>query len=134
MSPEISLTSTESESVSLFESLTAGRASGDLVFHKHDGTPWGRSQTGKRLSRACKAAKIDPPITFHGFRHCYASLYLMAGGGLPDLAKQLGHATTAMVERHYGHLSDTWRAEQAKQFAPSLGLEPSNVRRMRRAK
>ena len=73
---------------------------------------------------------ITPPITFHGLRHTYASLYLMAGGGLPDLAKQLGHTTTRMVERHYGHLAEQWRAERAKQFAPALGMGPGKVRRL----
>lgn len=118
------------EAVSLFESLTAGRAPSDHVFLKPDATPWGKSQTRDRLLAACKAAEIDPPITFHGLRHSYASLYLMAGGGLADLAKQLGHATTAMVQRHYGHLADSWRAERARQFAPSLGIEPGNVRQL----
>lgn len=56
----------------------------------------------------------------------------MAGGGLSDLARQLGHSTTRMVETTYGHLADSWRAERARQFAPALGLKGGKVRRLRK--
>jgi len=68
----------------------------------------------------------DPAIGFHILRHTYASLYLMSpGADLPGLAKQLGHADTRMTLRHYAHLAESWRAQQAKQaqqHAPRLGL------------
>ena len=117
------------EGLRFFESLTAGLASSDLVFTR-DGSPWGKSEQQHRMRAACETATIEPPITFHGLRHTYASLYLMAGGGSPDLAKQLGHSTTRMVERHYGHLADRWRADRARQFAPSLGISGGQVRRV----
>jgi hypothetical protein len=37
-----------------------------------------------------------------------------------------------MVEKHYGHVADSWRAEEAREHAPSLGLEPGSVVRLRR--
>ena len=110
------------EGIERFDRLCAGRASAARVFEKSNGTPWGKSQQTKRMAVACEIAKIEPALVFHGLRHTYASLYLMAGGGLSDLAKQLGHSSTAMVERYYGHLADAWRAERARQFAPSLGF------------
>jgi len=118
------------EGHSLFESVTAGRAPKDRIFTR-DGSPWGKSEQQHRMRAACEAAGIEPNITFHGLRHTYASHYLMNGGGLPDLAKQLGHSTTRMVERHYGYLADSWRAERAQRFAPSLGFKPAKTRRLR---
>jgi integrase len=78
------------------------------------------------MKDACEAAAIEP-LGFHQLRHTYASLYLMSGGSLVALAKQLGHTTTRMVEKHYGHLADSWRAEEARKHAPSLGMEPVTV-------
>ena len=109
------------EGRALFDVLTAGRSPADLVFTR-GGSPWGRSDQQPHMQAASERARIEPRITFHGLRHTYANHYLMNGGGLADLAKQLGHATTAMVERHYGHLADDWRADRAKRFAPSLKL------------
>lgn len=118
-----------SEAVEFFEAVTAGRPARDRVFHRA-GKPWKKAEQRGPMLAACRAAKLEPPVTFHGLRHTYASLYLMAGGGLPDLAKQLGHSTTRMVERHYGHLSDAWRGRQAQKFAPSFGVAPGKVRRL----
>ena len=80
---------------------------------------------------ACEIAGIDP-LGFHQIWHTYASLYLMSGGSLVALAKQLGHTTTRMVEKHYGHLADSWRAEEARKHAPSLGLGDRKVVRLKR--
>ena len=109
------------EGAQLFERLTAGRTGTEHVFLRADGAPWGNHQQVRRMRDVCKRAKIVPRVVFHQIRHSYAALYLMGGGGLADLAKQLGHADTRMVERHYGHLADRWRADQARKFAPSLG-------------
>ena len=70
---------------------------------------------------ACEAAQIAPAISFHILRHTYASHYLMGGGSLPALAAQLGHADTRMTVRHYGHLADSWRAEEARRYGPAFG-------------
>ncbi len=56
----------------------------------------------------------------------------MSGGSLVSLAKQLGHSTTRMVEKHYGHLSDSWRAEEARKHAPKLTCGTERIRRLRR--
>ena len=112
------------EGRALFDAFTVGRSPADLVFSR-GGSPWGKSDQQPRMRAACERARIEPRITFHGLRHTYASHYLMNGGGLADLAKQLGHATTVMVERHYGHLADDWRADRAKRFAPSIGQFPA---------
>jgi len=110
------------EGAQLFASLTIGRSEGELIFLKSDGEPWHKSNQARRLRAACKAARIDPAVTFHELRHTYASLSLMAGMDLMVLAGNLGHAGTRMVEKHYGHISDEHRAKIIRDTAPHFGL------------
>ena len=87
-----------------FNRLTAGRKAGEVLLLKANGSPWGCNHHSRSMREACAAGGIDPPVVFHQLRHSYASLYLMSGGSLVALAKQLGHTTTRMVEKHHGHL------------------------------
>jgi hypothetical protein len=44
------------------------------------------------------------------------------------VAQNLGHSTTLMVEKHYGHLAPSYMAEAIRAGAPRFGYsEPSNV-------
>jgi integrase len=119
------------EGLVFFERLAAGRKPTDRLLRRKGGTPWGQNHHYRLMVEACKKAGVEP-LGFHQLRHTYASLYLMSGGSLVALAKQLGHTTTRMVEKHYGHLADSWRAQEARKHAPSLGLEAGWVVRMRR--
>ena len=85
--------------------------------------PWGPTHQVRRIAAACKLAKISPPISFHGLRHTHASLAVQSGMALIALARNLGHADTRMVEKHYGHLSDQYMREQVRSFAPAFGPE-----------
>ena len=105
-----------------FEAITAGREDNDLMFPRSDGKPWARSQQQWPLREACKRAGITPPANFHSLRHTYASLLVMANVPLIVVAKNLGHADTRMCEKHYAHLSDTYRAEAIRSQAPKLGI------------
>jgi integrase len=104
----------------LFSRLCAGRSDNELIFLKANGTAWGRNHQQKPLQRAIEAAGIQPRISFHGLRSSYASLYLMNGGNLFDLAKQLGHSSTQMLSQHYGHLANQHRQQQAKAHEPQV--------------
>ena len=105
---------------SLLSHLCAGKQNDELIFVKTNGSPWGKSHQQRRLERAIKTAGIRPGVSFHGLRSTYASLYLMGGGNLFDLAKQLGHSSTAMLNQHYGHLANHHRQEQAKACEPNI--------------
>lgn len=122
------------EAVGLFDELTAGRNSRERMFFRSDGEPWLRSHQQRRMRHACEIAKIDPPLSFHDLRHTYASLYLMSGGSLVALAAQLGHADTRMTTRHYGHLADSWRAEEARKHGPTFLARKRNVERIDRSR
>lgn len=98
-----------------------------------DAGEWRASEQIREMNRACERAKIDPPIASHGLRHTWASLAVMAGVPLLVVARNLGHADTRMVEKHYGHLSAGYLGDAIRAGAPRFGtVEPSNVEALAR--
>ena len=45
-----------------------------------------------------------PELTFHGLRHCAASLLIAGGGDLSTVSKLLGHSSVAITADIYAHL------------------------------
>ena len=88
------------EGVALFRQWAAGRGGGERLLLKHAGAPWHSNGQARPMLRACRRAKIDPPINFHQLRHSYASLAIMAGAPLLVVAKNLGHVDVRMVTAH----------------------------------
>ena len=105
-----------------FDGLTVGRDTEDLIFRKANGKPWGRSHQARPLAEACKRARIRPRVNFHALRHTYASHAAMGGVPLQVVAENLGHTDTRMVERHYGHLASSYKAERIRAGTPTLGI------------
>jgi integrase len=81
---------------------------------------WGKSHQQRPFKEACGRAKIAPAITFHELRHTWASLAIMAGAPLMVVAQNLGHSDTRMVEKHYGHLAQSFIADTIRRTAPSF--------------
>jgi integrase len=116
------------EGQDLFASLCRGRAGSEALLVKGGAGRWLKSHQTRPMVAACKNAKIDPPIGFHGLRHTYASLSIMAGAPLMVVAKNLGHVDTRMVEKHYGHMSPSYVADAIRAAAPQFGFDTaSNV-------
>jgi integrase len=115
------------EGASFFADLCAGRKGSETII----GGQWRRNGQTRRMNAACKRASIDPPISFHGLRHTWASLSVMGGMPLIVVAKNLGHADTRMVEKHYGHLAPSYIADAVRKHAPQFGLAGSNVKAIR---
>ena len=92
------------EGQAFFAQLIAGRSRDEPMFYK----VWAKSQQARPMREAVKHAKISPPISFHGLRHSWASLAIMNAAPLMVVARNLGHSDTRMVERHYGHLSESY--------------------------
>jgi integrase len=108
--------------------LVAGRLGSVQLFLRGNGRRWAKSEQQRPLATACAAARIEPPVNFHGLRHTYASRLSMRGVPLAVIAKQLGHADTRMVEKHYGHLGPSYVADTVRAAFGSMGIvEPSNV-------
>jgi integrase len=123
------------EGAAFFAALALGRAGNEPMLIKQRSIPgrtiggekqpdtiaetrWGESHQARPMVAACKHANILPSIDFHTLRHTYASLSVMAGMPLMVLAKQLGHADTRMVEKHYGHLAPSYEADAIRAAAP----------------
>jgi integrase len=88
------------------------------MFHHANGGGWGTSEQARPMAEACANGKIKPAISFHILRHTWASLAVMNGTPLLVVAKNLGHADTRMVEKHYGHLAPSFIADAIRAGAP----------------
>jgi len=115
------------DGVAFFRSITAGRSSSAFMFVKEGGGPWKKDHQKDPMREACKRATVDPPLGFHGLRHTWASHAVMNGVPLMVVAKNLGHADTRMVEKHYGHLAPSYVADAIRAGAPRFSADQSNV-------
>ncbi len=106
------------EGKTFFGQLVAGRGTGEPILRRE----WKPSEQQRPMRSACERAKIDPPVGFHQLRHTWASHAVMGGMPLPVVARNLGHADTRMVERHYGHLAPSYVAEAVRKHAPRFGV------------
>jgi len=114
------------EGVLFFQQLTVGRADSEIMLRKANGEAWRASHQLRPMAQACINARIDPPISFHGLRHTWASHAVMNGVPLLVVAKNLGHADTRMVEKHYGHLAPSYIADAIRAGAPRFGMVKSS--------
>jgi integrase len=78
------------------------------------------------MKRACVAAKIKPLPFYSATRHSYASHAAMNGMALQLIARNLGHSSIAMVERHYSHLAQDYATKEIVARSPVFGLPPSS--------
>src|SRR5262249_48832486 len=122
------------EGSEVFRQACAGRAGSARMFLRGDGEPWGKSNHGRLIAEANLRAKIDPPITFHGLRHTWASLAVMNGVPLMVVARNLGHVDTKMVEKVYGHLAPSYISDAIRAGAPRFNIPSGNVEPLRRPK
>jgi integrase len=113
--------------VKLFQRLTAGRAGTDPVLCNGAGSPWTKSAQARPTIAACSHAHIKPRISFHILRHTWASLAIKNGLPLWMVARNLGHADTRMVEKHYGHVEQDFISDAIRKAAPQFDTEPTNV-------
>jgi integrase len=116
----ISLTA---EGRAFFDAQVAGRHKTTPMLPRPDGDPWGPNHQSRRVEAACVNGRIEPRCTFHELRHTYASLSLMNGMPMLVLAQNLGHTDTRMVEKHYGHLLQSYKDEMVENHAPKFGFD-----------
>jgi integrase len=114
------------EGIAFFRQVCAGRAGSETMLQKSGGGAWLKSHQKRPMIEACARAKIAPAIGFHGLRHTWASLAVMAGVPLMVVARNMGHADTRMVERHYGHLAPSYIADAIRAGAPRFGFKPDH--------
>jgi integrase len=102
------------EGVALFRAPTAGCGGHELILRKSNGEPFGKSHQNRPMLDACKRAKINPRISFHGLRLTWAPLAVMNGMPLMVVARNRGHTDTRMGEKHYGHLAPSYIADSIR--------------------
>jgi integrase len=106
------------EGAAFFRRHCAGRSGHELMFRHGDGSAWQRSEQARPMAEVCERARIKPAISFHILRHTWASHAVMNSVPLMVVGKNLGHADTRMVEKHYGHLAPSFIADAIRTGAP----------------
>lgn len=119
------------DGVAFFMRITEGKAPDAWLFRREDGSAWQRIHASRYMARACKAAAIDPPATFHDLRRTYASLLLNRGAEAEVIQELLGHADLRMTRRTYAHLLNRRVRSIVAKKLPSFGLEEDDKRRNR---
>jgi integrase len=98
-----------------------------LVFPNDSGEMWSKNaRISETLWLACDRCNL-PRIRVHDLRHCYAAFYLMAGGNLYDLQKNLGHHSVAFTAEIYGHLSADHRVREANRVCYPAPTSPCTI-------
>jgi integrase len=111
------------EGAAFFAELCAGRSGDEPLLRRSNGETWGASNQTLPMNEACRRAGISPHVNFHALRHTYASHAIMGGAPLHVVGKNLGHADTRMVEKHYGHLAQSYVADAIRAAAPRFGIK-----------
>lgn len=115
------------EGKKVFMAAADGKSPSDYVFTKGNGKPWKTAEQARPLKRACKAAGISPPVSFHALRHSFGSLLAQNGVPMKVIAEALGHADTRITEKHYAHLSATFVANAIRRGLPFMALPFDDV-------
>ena len=119
------------QAVQFFDLLTdnGAREPDEPLLVRATGDVWKKNTYRRQFLDASRRAGIDPPANFHMIRHSYASAMKLAGVDDTIIASALGHASTRMVQDHYGHLEQTHMDRQIAANTPTLDieLEESNV-------
>jgi integrase len=87
----------------LCRGLMARHPEGPLLRNR-DGRPWTRNATACRFARMRKRLGLGPEATLESFRHLFITDGLEAGVPIKTMAELAGHASTAMIDRHYSQL------------------------------
>jgi integrase len=92
------------ELTGLCRELAAKNPTGPL-FRTARGQPWPRGTIHKLIFTLRKRLGLPNTVTAYGYRHTFATDALARGVTEAHVAELLGHAGTAMLHRHYSHLS-----------------------------
>lgn len=109
------------EGEALFDRLTAGRAPGDRIFTRADGSPWGRNDVTKPMAAAVEAAGLEG-VSFKTTRATYGKLLLLATKDIELVAKALGHSDSRVTRKHYAQLLPSEVASAITRL-PELGID-----------
>lgn len=99
-----------------------------MVFTMENGKPLSHAALYKRaIPQACAKAGVKV-LNPHGFRHTYGAQYMMHGGNLWDLQKQLGHSEVNVTDKFYAHFSKEHIAKRASVISLGENILKVNFR------
>jgi site-specific recombinase XerD len=78
----------------------------DTMLLNGRGQPWTRNAIRIRFRRLRESLGLPPSIVAYSYRHAFATQALVSGVDIATVAELLGHASTEMISRHYGHLAN----------------------------
>ena len=81
------------------------------MLRNRNGVGWTRNAICLAFRRTSKRAGVR--ATAYGYRHAFATEALAAGVPDAHVAALLGHTSTAMLHRHYSHLTHQAQAMRA---------------------
>lgn len=73
------------------------------IFRTNRKSKWVQESMSVNLRWYSKRLELSPVPTAYGFRHTYATDWLLNGGSIKVLADLIG-TSVGMIERHYGHI------------------------------
>ncbi|HBE69771.1 MAG TPA: hypothetical protein DDW52_16625 [Planctomycetaceae bacterium] len=74
------------------------------LFRNTQGNPWKKDTVVRKFRRLREKLGLPNEIVNYSYRHTFATDALLSGASIHDVAKLLGHTSTDMVDRVYGHL------------------------------
>lgn len=101
--------------IPLVRTLAENRPTGP-IFLNTKGEPWVKTGWRQAMARAQQKLGLDRRPLTSGYRHTFATDALESGVPDTHVAELLGHSSTAMVSKHYGHL-----AAKSRVLRESLG-------------
>jgi integrase len=84
------------------------KGTSDYLFHANN-RPLTRDVISRTFKKGVRRAGLNPQLHFHSTRHTAASWMLMAGIGVHTVKDILGHSSTDLIDKVYGHLSDRFK-------------------------
>jgi len=96
--------------IDILRTLSEKRPTGSL-FVDVNGGPLVPRSVSNRMSRLRRRVGLTHAIAY-GYRHTFATDALAGGMADAKVAALLGHASTAMIHRHYSHLTEQSRTMQ----------------------
>ncbi len=117
----------DDEGMRMLEVAVAGKAPGDLLFGRTDGTQWKQADQLRRMNDAFDRAKIDK-TTFHDLRRSYGARLARAGVPMAVIAEALGHKDERITRKHYAHLAPSYVSETVRAAVSGMGImETTNL-------